>query len=398
MTWWVAGSGRLLDPEPVATDGTPWAIEVDDQGRIGAVLIDGHPPSGARAVDVGDSLVTPGLIDAHTHLIYAGDRSDEVAARSSGTNYDGGGILRTVATTHAATDGELAASLRARIDDALAHGTTSLEVKSGYGLTTVDETRLLCIVNDVATAHVVDVVVTFLGAHAVPSGSSPSAATENVIATLQEVADLASFVDVFCEPHLFDVNLTERILIAASHAGFGTRLHADQLGRSGGARLAARLRVTSADHLEHASSGDIEQLARAGVVATVVPGPAVMLRSRKPDVRTMLEHGLPIALGSDANAGTFGNPDMTLAIGLAVGAFGMSVTDALVAATTGSARSLGIGDHVGRLRSGLLADLVAWDATHEGAFAHRLGSVRPRSVWKSGVAVVDPPSSFILGP
>lgn len=390
MSWWLSGHGRLLDPEPVAVDGRPWAVEIDDRGRFGAIVVDALPPAGAQVVDVGDALVTPGLIDAHTHLIFAGDRSDEVAARSSGSPYDGGGILRTVASTRAASDAELATSLRGRLDGALEHGTTSLEVKSGYGLTSADELRLLRIVDEVAAAHVVDVVVTFLGAHAMPPGSTPTAATETVIETIGRIGKLASFVDVFCEPHLFDVNLTKRILVAARRAGYGARLHADQLSRSGGARLAAKIRATSADHLEHASTSDIEQLARAGVVATVVPGPAVMLRSRRPDVRSMLDVGLSIALGSDANAGTFGNSDMTLTLGLAVGAFGMSVSDALIAATTGSAKSLGISDRVGRIRPGLDADIVVWDAAHEGSFAHRLGAVRPRTVWKGGVAVVGP--------
>ncbi len=361
----------------------PWVVVLGD-GRIEEVRAGGLRPGDPDDVsDVAGVLLTPGLVDPHTHLVFAGDRSDEAAARSRGEGYSGGGILRTVRATAAASDADLVAATRARLQAAAASGTTTLEVKSGYGLTAAAELRLLRLIGEAAAPLRLRVLRTFLGAHAVPEESTPGEQAEAVIAALPDVAQQADFIDVFCEPGIFDLELTRRILDAGRQHGLGLRLHADQLEHSGGTRLGVAMGALSVDHLEHADEDDAGALAGSRTVATILPGPALLLRSGMPPVRALLEAGACVALGSDANAGTFGTPSMPLAVGLAV-AIGFSVDEALWAATAGGARALGLDDRVGVLRPGAAADLVAWDAAHEGDFALRVGQVIPLRTWIGG--------------
>jgi imidazolonepropionase len=390
----IVGRGRLLTMtgewvgQTAVVEG-PWVIVVED-GRIAEVragdLRAGDPEA---ETDVGDALVTPGLLDPHTHLCFAGDRADEAAARSRGEAYTGGGILRTVRATTEASDGVLVAATRARLESAAANGTTTIEVKSGYGLTAELELRQLRLIGEAAAGLPVRVLRTYLGAHAVPEGFSPADQAEAVIGTLPEAAPLADFIDVFCEPTVFDLSLAQAILRAGQAHGLGLRLHADQLTRSGAARLGAEMGALSVDHLEQATDEDARALAASGTVATILPGPAIMLdRGRaegRPPVRALIDAGAMVAIGSDANAGTFGTPSMPLAIGLAV-ALGFSVDEALWAATAGAARSLGLVGQVGALAPGAAADLIAWDAHHEGDFALRVGAVRPVDRWYGGLA------------
>jgi imidazolonepropionase len=288
-----------------------------------------------------------------------------------------------------AADEALVAVTRARLESAAASGTTTIEVKSGYGLTAKQEHRQLRLIGEAAAGLPVRVLRTYLGAHAVPEGSSPADQAEAVIAALPEVAPLADFIDVFCEPTLFDLALTRAILAAGREHGLGTRLHADQLTRSGGTSLGIELDALSVDHLEHASEEDARAVAVSGTVATILPGPALMLGRGAgtgwPPVRALLDAGAVVAIGSDANAGTFGTPSMPLATGLAT-ALGFGVEEALWAATAGAARSLGLAGRVGVLRPGAAADVVAWDAHHEGDFALRVGAVRPVGRWYGGTA------------
>jgi imidazolonepropionase len=384
----IVGSGRLLTmtgSRPAATgliEG-PWVVVIEG-GRIGQVRPGVLRPGDADDVhDVGRALCTPGLVDPHTHLIYAGDRADEVAARSRGARYDGGGILRTVAATSAASDEQLRSTTRARLSAAAAAGTTTIEVKSGYGLTAASERRLLRLIREAAEGLPMRVLRTFLGAHAVPPGSSPAAQAEAVIEMLPTLAAEADHVDVFCEPHLFDLGLTRRIAAAAARAGLPLKLHADQLTHSGAALLGAELGAISVDHLEQLDEGGARELAASSTVATILPGPALMLRAGSPPVRALLDAGAHVAIGSDANAGTFGQPSMVLAMGLAV-ALGFTVEEAVRSATAGAARALGRPADMGVLATGAAADLVAWDAEHEGDFAFRVGGVRPRRVWFEG--------------
>ena len=384
----VVGRGRLLPMSGAQTGQTgviegPWVVVIAG-ARIESIRRgDLRPGDPDDVTDVGDALTTPGLVDPHTHLIFAGDRADEAAARSRGARYSGGGILRTVRAATEADDSTLVAATRARLEAAAASGTTTIEVKSGYGLTADRELRLLRLIARAADGLPLRVLRTYLGAHAVPEGSTPAAQAEAVIAALPQVAPEADFIDVFCEPSIFDLAMTRRILEAGRRHGLGLRLHADQLERSGGTLLGVELGTLSVDHLEHAGAAEAQALAHSQTVATILPGPALMLRSGLPPVRALLDARACLAIGSDANAGTFGTPSMPLAIGLAV-ALGLSVDEALWASTAGAARSLGLADRVGVLRVGAAADLVAWDAEHEGDFALRLGAVRPLTRWFGG--------------
>jgi imidazolonepropionase len=381
------GSGRLLVPEPY--DGAlPWAILVRDGGieRVGGRV---DLPGGDDTVELGSALVTPGLIDAHTHPVFAGDRSDEAAARLAGARYDGGGILRTVAATRSATDAALETLVEGRLRTALAAGTTTIECKSGYGLSTAEELRALRIVGRVAARVPVRVIRTFLGAHAIPAegGSSADYTALVVDEMLPAVAaeGLADFCDVFCDAGFFTLSDAERILGAAAALGIGIRMHADQLARTGATELGVRLGATSVDHLEQLDAAGVAAVAASHTVATLLPGPALVLRDRLPPARALMDAGATVALASDANAGTFGTwGAMPLVVGLGATLLGMTLGEALRAVTAGGAAALGLAGDRGVLAPGARADLVAWDAEHEGAFALHLGSVRPEHVFVGG--------------
>lgn len=383
----LTGSGRLLTPEPYAGE-LPWAIRVEN-GRITWVGAAASAPAADHAVDLGDALVTPGLVDAHTHPVYAGDRADEAAARLAGTRYDGGGILRSVAATRAASDAELEELIEERLLAELAAGTTTVEAKSGYGLSTEEEIRALRLLDRVARRVPVRVVRTFLGAHALPP-DEPGYVDRVVTEMLPAVAGegLAEFCDVFCDAGFFSPADAERILRAAAALGLGMRMHADQLSRTGAAELAARLGATSADHLEQLDEAGVAALAASSTVATLLPGPAVVMRDRLPPARALLDAGARVALASDANAGTFGSwGAMPLVIGLGATLLNMTLAEALAAATSGGAAALGLEGQRGIIGPGGDADLVAWDATHEGAFGLRLGAVRALRVFVAGAQV-----------
>ncbi len=381
------GRGRLLLPDPYAGP-TPWAVAVHD-GRFTWVGAASEAPGAGDQVDLGNALVTPGLVDAHTHPVYAGDRADEAAARLSGARYDGGGILRTVAATRAAGDDELEGLVEERLLAQLAAGTTTVECKSGYGLDTEQELRALRLIRSVAARLPVRVVATFLGAHATPPEADDYVAqlVEEMIPAVA-AEGLADFCDVFCDAGFFSTIDAERILSAAAAGGMRLRLHAEQLARTGAAELAVRLGATSADHLEQLDADGVAALARSGTVAVLLPGPALVLRDRLPPARALLDAGATVALASDANAGTFGAwGAMPLVIGLGATVLGMSVAEALRAATSGGAAALGLTGHRGVIAPGADADLVAWDVAHEGSFALALGGVRAGRVFVGGEAV-----------
>ena len=385
----LTGTGRLLmaqvhgagPVEPLS----PWALLVRD-GRIAWVGAPDEAPTTERWEDLGTALVTPGLVDAHTHPIFAGDRSDEAVARLAGQPYAAGGILRTVAATRAASDEELRGLAVARFEAALAGGTTTLEAKSGYGLSTDQELRALRIMGDAAAAVGIRVVRTFLGAHAVPpEAGSVDEYVETVInEMLPAAASEARFCDVFCDAGFFSTAQAERILTAATAHGLGLKMHAEQLTRTGATELGIRLGATSVDHLEQLDAAGVAALAASDTVATLLPGPALVLRDHLPPARALLDAGATVALATDANAGTYANPSMPLVIGLGATALHMTVDEAVAAATAGGAAAIGLSAQLGLLREGMAADLVAWDAEHEGAFALRLGAVRPFRIWVGG--------------
>jgi imidazolonepropionase len=386
-TFLITGSGRLLTPQP-HNGSQPWAIAVE-RGRISWVGARADAPATHETMELGDGLVTPGLVDAHTHPVYAGDRSDEAAARLAGELYTGGGILRTVAATRAASDAELEGLVFDRLRRQLAAGTTTVECKSGYGLSTDEELRHLRLVGRVAERQPVRVMRTLLGAHARPPDVADYVA-EVVDRMIPAAAaeGLAEFCDVFCDEGFFSVDEAERILQTAAAHGMGLRMHADQLAAIGATSLAVRLGVTSADHLEQLHGPELEALAGSGVTATLLPGPALVMRDRLPPARRLLDAGASLALASDANAGTFGAwGAMPLVIGLACLTLQMTALEALRAATSGGAAALGLSGRRGTIAPGADADIVAWEAAHEGAFALKLGAVAPRRVLVGGEAV-----------
>lgn len=382
----LTGSGRLFG------FGSPWAIRVEG-GRIAWVGAPLDAPPG-DSVDLGTALVTPGLVDAHTHPVFAGDRSDEVAARLAGAAYSEGGILRTVAATRAASDEALLTLVEARLRSALAAGTTTIECKSGYGLSTAEELRALRLVRVAGERVGLRVVRTFLGAHAVPPEATSASDYARHVAEemLPAVADEADFCDVFCDSGFFSVTDAELVLGAARSHGLGLRLHAEQLARTGAAELGVRLGAASVDHLEQLDAAGVAALAASSTVATLLPGPALVMRGGLPPGRALLDAGARVALATDANAGTYASYSMPLVIGLGATLLGLTVEEALEAATAGGAAGLGLGEVTGAIRPGLAADLVAWDAEHEGAFALHLGDVRPLRIWIGGVEIGQRPN------
>ncbi len=378
----LTGGGRLA---PAGL--SPWALLVRD-GRIAWIGAPADAPAHDEVVDLGSALVTPGLVDSHTHPIFAGDRSDEAAARLEGAPYTEGGILRTVRATRATDDATLEALVEDRLLAALRAGTTTVECKSGYGLSLAEELRHLRLLRRAASRVPVRVVATFLGAHAVPPEAASMAeyvehvASDMIPAVAAE--GLAEFVDVFADAGFFDLAAVERLGRAATAAGMGLRLHGEQLTRTGVAELGANLGAASVDHLEQLDPSGVAVLAGSETVATLLPAPALVMRGGLPPARALLDAGAKVALASDANAGTYsGFGTMPLVVGLGATLLGMTAREALTAATAGSAQALR-GSDLGRLDVGAAADLVAWDAEHEGAFALRLGALRPVRAWVGG--------------
>jgi imidazolonepropionase len=344
-------------------------------------------------VDCAGALVTPGLIDAHTHPVYAGSRLPEIAARTAGQPYGASdaetGIGATVTATRAADPANLRTAVRDRLRRWAAGGATTVEAKTGYHLTRDGELAAVALLDGLrATAGLPDLQVTFLGAHALPPDGSVTA-DEHIDAVTSWIpaasAAGADACDVFCDAGYFTVGQARRVLTAGRRAGLLAHIHADELAHTGGAGLAADLGAASADHLLHVTPADARVLAAAGVAAVLCPGTALAV-GRVPDVEALRRNGVTIALGSDHNPGMVGTTDMSLVVSLAVAALGLSVDEALTAATVGGARALRRHDR-GIVEVGARADLVAWDADHEGAFAWSWG-VRPRLVWRAGERIV----------
>ena len=343
--------------------------------------------------DCGGGLMTAGLIDAHTHPVYAGDRMAEVAMRTAGASYSdvakaGGGIRATVKATREAAPDALERATAARLKQWFGGGTTTVEAKTGYHLERNGELETTRILDRLGRRNDLPrIEVTFLAAHALPPdrGAKLGKYTKEVAAWCQE-AHLAGarFCDVFCDQGYFSVDQSRRILKAGLEAKLIPRIHADELARTGGSRLAAELHAASADHLLCANRGDAVALARAGVVATLAPGTALSI-GKLPPVKELAAAGAAIALGTDHNPGTSGITSMSVVVALAVAVFKMSAEQALIAATVGGALSISRSDR-GAVAPTMLADLVLWDAEHEGAFAWAYG-LKPRRVWRGGVTI-----------
>ena len=343
--------------------------------------------------DCANGLVTAGLIDAHTHPVYAGDRMREVAMRSAGASYEqvakaGGGIKATVDATRSESISALEQATARRLWSWLDGGATTVEAKTGYHLQRegeIESTRLLARLGQ--RKDLPRIEVTFLGAHALPPDRwARMGAYARQVAEWCDDAYVAGarFCDVFCDRGYFSVPQSRAILKAGLKAKLIPRIHADELDRTGGARLAAELHAVSADHLLRANRGDAIALARAGVVATLAPGTALSI-GKLPPVKELIDAGTVIALGTDHNPGTSGLTSMSVVIALAVAVFKMSVERAVLAATLGGAYSLSRSDR-GVIAPHKLADLVLWEAEHEGAFAWAYG-LKPRVVWLRGAQV-----------
>ena len=363
----------------------------------------GVAPGDLETLDAHGGLITPGLIDAHTHLLFAGSRERELRLRQAGAGYldilaAGGGILSTVDATRAASTEALLEHGRRWSAEMLSHGVTTAEVKSGYGLDLATELRLLEVAGRLATEGPLELVPTYLGAHAVPRelrgrpDATDAHVTDVVERQLPRIAEqgIARFCDVFCELGVFDAAQSRRVLLAGERLGLRPRLHADELRDSGGAALAAELRAASADHLAAISEAGIEALggsADAGtpVVATLLPATTLFLMSdHYAPARRLIERGVPVALGTDFNPGTSPTPNLQLVLTIACLQLKLSPQEALVAATVNAALALGLEASHGRIEPGFEADLVVWATPSIDQLPYWVGADLVRAVVKGG--------------
>ncbi|SCF33611.1 imidazolonepropionase [Micromonospora viridifaciens] len=338
-------------------------------------------PAADRRIDAEGAAVLPGFVDSHAHLVFAGDRAAEFAARMAGEPYTGGGIRTTVGATRAASDDELRATVRRLRAEAMRQGTTTIEIKSGYGLTVADEARSLRI----AAEFTED--TTFLGAHVVPAeyADRPDDYVGMVCGPmLAAAAPYARWIDVFCERGAFDVDHARAILACGQAVGLGVRVHANQLGPGPGVRLGVELGAASVDHCTHLSDADVDALAGSATVATLLPGAEFSTRSPYPDARRLLDAGVTVALATDCNPGSSYTSSMPFCIALAVREMRMTPAEAVWAATAGGAAALRR-DDVGRLVPGARADLIILDAPSHLHLAYRPGVPLIRQVLHNGV-------------
>lgn len=372
MTTLIDNIGLLVtnDPEvgPLTAELTDAAVVIDD-GRIAWVGAATGAPAADERVDAGGRCVIPGFVDSHSHLVFAGDRSDEFEARMLGRRYEAGGIRRTVGLTRAASDDALLANATRLVAEMRAQGTTTVEIKSGYGLTVDDETRALRL------ARTLTEETTFLGAHVVPVefADDPAGYVDLVTgAMLDAVAPYAKWIDVFCETGAFDLDQARAILAAGAARGLGARMHAGQLGESLGVQLAVEMGAASVDHCTFLSAADVAALAAGDTVATLLPGVEFSTRQPYPDARRLIDAGATVAIATDCNPGSSFTSSMPFCIAVAVRDMGMSPAEALWAATAGGARALWRSD-VGMLKVGARADLVLLDAPSYVHLAYRPG-------------------------
>ena len=392
MTLVVRNAGRLGTCDARLGEGVLGVI------RDGALVADGarirwvgrerdlQAPPGAREIDAGGCAVLPGLVDCHTHLVFAGDRGPEFAARMRGEPYRAGGIMSTVRATRAASDHDLTRLARERLDRFLSFGVTTVEAKTGYGLTPEQELRLLRLSSTLG--HRVDVVPTLLAAHVVPPefAVDPDAYVDLICQEAIPAAEgLAEFCDAWCEGNgAFSAAQARRVLEAGADAGLRLKLHAEQLSRSGGAALAAELSAVSADHLEQATEEDADQLARAGTVGVLMPGASMTTAAPYAPARMLIEHGVRVALSTDFNPGTSYSENLQLQVALGCGLLRMTVEEALLAVTLHAAAAVGREDRCGRLAPGLACDLLVLESRSEADLAYHYGVNLARTVVKGG--------------
>ncbi|HTY70934.1 MAG TPA: imidazolonepropionase [Actinomycetes bacterium] len=357
------------------------ALVVED-GRVAWLGPSGDAPAADRRVDVAGRAVLPGWVDSHAHLVFAGDRAEEFAARMAGRAYSAGGIRTTVAATRAAGDDVLRGTLTRLVAEALRQGTTTIECKSGYGLTVEDEARSVRIAAEVTTE------TTYLGAHVVPPDIDTQSYLELLTGPMLDAcAPHARFVDAFVERGAFDADQARSVLTAGIDRGLLPKVHANQLGPGPGVALAVEVAAVSADHCTHLSRADVDALAGSATIATLLPGAEFSTRSPYPDARALIDAGATVALATDCNPGSSYTTSMPLCVALAVREMRMSVEEAIWSATEGGARALRR-DDVGRLTPGARADLQVLDAPTATHVAYRPGVPLVHQVWRGGERVV----------
>ena len=378
----LTGISELVTNDP-AHDGSPLGLIED-----AAVVVEGRRvvwvgrrldvPDADASRDLGGRAVLPGFVDSHSHLVFAGDRADEFAARMAGESYAAGGIRTTVAATRAATDEQLTGHVARLVAEMRRQGTTTVEIKSGYGLSVHDEARSL------AVARLFTPETTFLGAHVVPTGTTPEEYVALVTGPMLEAcAPHARWIDAFCETGAFDADQSRAVLSAGAAVGLRGRLHANQLGPGPGVRLACELGLLAVDHCTHLTDADVAALAGSGTIATLLAGVEFSTRQPYPDARRLLDAGVRVALASDCNPGSCFTSSLPFCIALAVREMGLTPAEAVHAATATGAAALDR-DDVGVLAPGRRADFLVLDAPSHVHLAYRPGVPLVRQVWLSG--------------
>ena len=369
------GLGEVQDGVIAARDG----VIAYAGSRADAPMLDA-----AEVIDCGGRWITPGLIDCHTHLIHAGDRAQEFERRLAGASYEeiaraGGGILSTVAATRAASQAELTAAALPRLDALLAEGVTTLEIKSGYGLSLEHELKSLRAAKALAQARPLEIVTTFLGAHALPPEAAGdadgyiSSVVDEMMPAVRN-ADLAEAVDVFCETIAYSPAQTRRVFEAARRLGLRVKLHAEQLSNAHGAALASEFSALSADHLEHLDDDGAAAMSRAGVVAVLLPGAYCFMReTQAPPIATLRALGVPIALATDCNPGTSPLTSLLLTMNMGATLFRLTVEECLAGVTREAARALGRQNRAGVLQAGMQCDLAIWSIERPSELVYRIG-------------------------
>jgi imidazolonepropionase len=378
------------------------AALVVEEGRVSWCGPEAAMPvvKAASRINLGGRIVTPGLVDCHTHLVYAGHRANEFAMRLEGASYEaiaqaGGGIMSTVNATRTATEQALFEQSLRRLDALLAEGVTTLEIKSGYGLTLEAERKMLRVVRRLASVRPVTIVTTFLGAHALPpefAGDADGYIDHVCTQMLPRLADegLVDAVDVFCEHIAFSLAQSEKVFETAQRLGLPVKMHAEQLSLMGGSALAARYRALSTDHLEFLDEAGVKAMRDAGTVAVLLPGAFYTLRETQlPPVALLRQYGVPMALSTDSNPGTSPTTSLLLMMNMACTLFRMSVPEVWAGVTRHAARALGQQGAIGELRAGMAADFVAWDIDALAELPYRSGANPCALVVRHGEIALD---------
>lgn len=410
-TLWINGTLSIITEQDVSETLQTGAIACKD-GLISLIspmdkLGDTHSKLATKVIDLKGKCLTPGLIDCHSHLVFGGNRAEEFNLRLQGQSYEqiakqGGGIMSTVNHTRAATEQQLEHDARSRLALLVSDGVTSIEIKSGYGLTFKDEEKMLRVARRLGDTGPVTVTTTFLGAHALPPEYTNNRSgyldlvCKEMLPKLH-AQGLIDSVDAFCESIAFSVDEVEQVFQAATDLGLPVKLHAEQLSNSGGAELAAKYHALSADHLEYLDETGVQAMAASGSVAILLPGAFYMLReTRKPPVQLLRDYQVPIALATDINPGS--SPVLSARLMMVLGCqeFGLTPEEALRGMTINAAKALGKSDSVGSLQIGKAADLAIWDVQQPFELAYWLGGNKAESVIKAGNCIYQRPENVIF--